>query len=118
MMKKIQEGGTLTIRDWREQITSIMSMGPMSKIAGMIPGMGQMKKQVENANLDEKMFKRQRAIISSINGTRSECTKRNRRDTCRAVVRMMPRTCHDGAREFTRAGRRCRGPVVAGAAGP
>lgn len=42
MMKKIQEGGTLTIRDWREQITSIMSMGPMSKIAGMIPGMGQM----------------------------------------------------------------------------
>lgn len=42
MLKKIQEGGTFTIRDWREQISNIMSMGPMSKLAGMIPGMGQM----------------------------------------------------------------------------
>ena len=42
MMKKIQEGGTFTIRDWREQITHIQSMGPMSKMAGMIPGMSQM----------------------------------------------------------------------------
>jgi signal recognition particle subunit SRP54 len=32
----------------------------------MLPGMGQIKKQVENANLDEKMFARQRAIISSM----------------------------------------------------
>ncbi|WFD00339.1 signal-recognition-particle GTPase [Malassezia yamatoensis] len=42
MMKKIQEGGNFTIRDWREQITNLMKMGPMSKLAGMIPGMNQM----------------------------------------------------------------------------
>ena len=42
MMRKIEEGGTFTIRDWREQITNIMNMGPLSKLAGMIPGMGQM----------------------------------------------------------------------------
>ncbi|PKI85497.1 Srp54p [Malassezia vespertilionis] len=42
MLKKISEGGTFSIRDWREQLTSIMNMGPMSKLAGMIPGMGQM----------------------------------------------------------------------------
>ncbi len=35
-------------------------------LMGMLPGMGQIKKQVENANLDEKMFRRQRAIISSM----------------------------------------------------
>ncbi|PWN52950.1 SRP54-domain-containing protein [Violaceomyces palustris] len=42
MLKKIEEGGTFTIRDWREQLSNIMSMGPLSKIAGMIPGMGAM----------------------------------------------------------------------------
>lgn len=42
MLKKIEQGGTFTIRDWREQLSNIMSMGPLSKLAGMIPGMGQM----------------------------------------------------------------------------
>ncbi|CEH13007.1 signal recognition particle protein [Ceraceosorus bombacis] len=42
MLKKIEEGGTFSIRDWREQIGNIMKMGPLSKIAGMIPGLGQM----------------------------------------------------------------------------
>lgn len=42
MMKKISEGGAFTIRDWREQMSGIMSMGPLSKLAGMIPGMGAM----------------------------------------------------------------------------
>lgn len=42
MMKKLQEGGTFTIRDWREQLTNVMKMGPLSNIAGMIPGMGEM----------------------------------------------------------------------------
>lgn len=42
MLKKIGEGGIFSIRDWREQLSSIMGMGPLSKIAGMIPGMGAM----------------------------------------------------------------------------
>jgi signal recognition particle subunit SRP54 len=41
-------------------------MGGIGGLMGMLPGMGQIKKQVEGANLDEKMFKRQRAIISSM----------------------------------------------------
>lgn len=40
MVKKLEEG-KLTIRDWKEQIQSVMNMGPMSKIASMIPGMPQ-----------------------------------------------------------------------------
>ncbi|WFD32488.1 signal-recognition-particle GTPase [Malassezia sp. CBS 17886] len=42
MMQKIQDGGTFTLRDWSEQVSNIMKMGPMSQIAGMIPGLGAM----------------------------------------------------------------------------
>ncbi|KAF8625791.1 hypothetical protein AX15_005178 [Amanita polypyramis BW_CC] len=40
MVKKLEEG-KLSIRDWREQIQNVMSMGPLSKIASMIPGLPQ-----------------------------------------------------------------------------
>lgn len=42
LMKKLEEGGKFTIRDWKEQLGNIMGMGPLSKLAGMIPGMSQM----------------------------------------------------------------------------
>lgn len=42
LMKKLEEGGKFTLRDWKEQLGNIMGMGPLSKLAGMIPGMGQM----------------------------------------------------------------------------
>lgn len=38
--KKLEEG-KLSIRDWREQIQNVMNMGPISKIASMIPGLPQ-----------------------------------------------------------------------------
>ena len=34
--------GIFTIRDMKEQISNIMKMGPLSKVAGMIPGLGNM----------------------------------------------------------------------------
>jgi len=40
MAKKLEEG-KLSLRDWREQIQHVMSMGPISKIASMIPGLPQ-----------------------------------------------------------------------------
>ncbi|KAL5489880.1 SRP54 [Sanghuangporus weigelae] len=40
MAKKLEEG-KLSIRDWREQIQNVMNMGPLSKIASMIPGIPQ-----------------------------------------------------------------------------
>ncbi|CDO69506.1 hypothetical protein BN946_scf184785.g11 [Trametes cinnabarina] len=40
MAKKLEEG-KLSIRDWREQIQNVMNMGPLSKIASMIPGLPQ-----------------------------------------------------------------------------
>ncbi|KIY43373.1 signal recognition particle protein [Fistulina hepatica ATCC 64428] len=38
MAKKLEEG-KLSIRDWKEQINNIMNMGPISRIASMIPGL-------------------------------------------------------------------------------
>ncbi len=40
-MKHIQEG-IFTVRDLRDQLGNIMKMGPLSKMAGMIPGLSQM----------------------------------------------------------------------------
>ncbi|KAL8708185.1 MAG: hypothetical protein Q9225_007640 [Loekoesia sp. 1 TL-2023] len=40
-MKHLAEG-VFTVRDLRDQLQNIMKMGPLSKMAGMIPGLGQM----------------------------------------------------------------------------
>ncbi|KAI9829652.1 MAG: hypothetical protein M1819_006023 [Sarea resinae] len=40
-MKHIAEG-VFTVRDLRDQLSNIMKMGPLSKMAGMIPGLSQM----------------------------------------------------------------------------
>ena len=41
MMKKLEQG-VFTIRDMRDQLSTVMSMGPLGKLASMIPGMGDM----------------------------------------------------------------------------
>jgi signal recognition particle subunit SRP54 len=58
--------GTFTLEDYAAQLRQISKMGSISSIIGMMPGMGQMKKQLEGANIDQSVFKRQQAIISSM----------------------------------------------------
>ena len=41
-------------------------IGGMSGMMGMLPGIGKIKKQMDAANFDDSIFKRQRAIISSM----------------------------------------------------
>ena len=41
-------------------------LGGMSSMVGMLPGIGKVKKQIDAANLDDRILKRQRAIISSM----------------------------------------------------
>ncbi|KAM0751547.1 signal recognition particle protein [Meredithblackwellia eburnea MCA 4105] len=41
MMKKLEKG-EFSIRDLKEQLATIMGMGPLSKLASMIPGMSEM----------------------------------------------------------------------------
>ncbi len=59
--------GAFDLDDLSEQLKQVEQMGGMGGIMGMMPGIGKMKKQIEAAGgIDEKMIKRQRAIISSM----------------------------------------------------
>ncbi len=58
--------GKFDLEDLSMQLGQMEKMGGIGGLMGMLPGMGAIKKQVEGANLDEKMFRRQRAIISSM----------------------------------------------------
>jgi signal recognition particle subunit SRP54 len=58
--------GQFTLEDYSAQLKQIAKMGSISSILGMLPGMGAMKQQIENANIDTTIFKRQQAIINSM----------------------------------------------------
>ena len=48
------------------QFSQMRKMGGMSGIMGMLPGVAKIKNQLKDANIDDKMLKRQEAIISSM----------------------------------------------------
>jgi signal recognition particle subunit SRP54 len=59
--------GVFDLEDMSEQLGQIEKLGGMGGVMGMMPGIGKMKKQIDAAGgIDEKMIKRQRAIISSM----------------------------------------------------
>ena len=62
--KKLQTGQDFTLTDFMEQMNQLRKMGSMSKMLGMLPGMGDMKKQIEN--IDEREIDRVGAIIGSM----------------------------------------------------
>jgi signal recognition particle subunit SRP54 len=58
--------GQFDLEDYANQLRQITKMGSLSGILGMLPGIGRMKQQIEEANLDQTMLKRQAAIIGSM----------------------------------------------------
>ncbi len=58
--------GAFDLGDLREQLMQMQAMGGMSGLMGMLPGVGKIKNQLANANIDETMLKRQVAIIDSM----------------------------------------------------
>ncbi|MEH6403284.1 MAG: signal recognition particle protein [Sneathiella sp.] len=62
---KLQKG-LFDLDDLSSQLKQMIKMGGMSGLMGMLPGVGKMKKQLEGANMDDKLLKRQIAIISSM----------------------------------------------------
>ncbi len=57
-------GGDFGLSDFLQQMQMVRKMGPLSKIFGMLPGMGDMKDQI--AGIDEKEVDRIEAIIHSM----------------------------------------------------
>ena len=62
--KLMGQGGEFTLDDFLEQMQQVRKIGSMSKIMGMLPGMGQFRDQLEN--FDEREIDRIQAIIQSM----------------------------------------------------
>ena len=62
--------GQFDLSDMREQLLQMANMGGISGLMGMMPGIAKMKNQIANARLDDKILKRQVAVIDSM--TRQE----------------------------------------------
>jgi signal recognition particle subunit SRP54 len=58
--------GKFDLEDYASQLKQIAKMGSLSGILGMLPGVGKIKQQLADANIDNTVFKRQAAIISSM----------------------------------------------------
>ena len=58
--------GKFDLEDFASQLRQIEKMGSLSGILGMLPGVGKIRQQLENADIDKKILKRQAAIISSM----------------------------------------------------
>jgi len=65
MMKRFQKG-RFDMNDLKSQLEQMLKMGGMGGIMSMLPGMGKMSKQLEAAGMDDKVIKRQIAIIQSM----------------------------------------------------
>lgn len=65
MMKRFQKG-QFNMNDLKSQLEQMMKMGGMEGVMGMMPGMGKMKKQMDSAGMDDKILKRQIALIQSM----------------------------------------------------
>ena len=62
--QKFASGDDFTFEDFLAQLEAMKNMGSMSKLMGLLPGSGAMKKQMEN--FDEGELVRTRAIIESM----------------------------------------------------
>jgi signal recognition particle subunit SRP54 len=67
------QGGEFTLTDFLEQMQQIRKMGSLTKIMGMLPGMGQFREQLEN--FDEREIDRVQAIIQSMTPAEREQPK-------------------------------------------
>ncbi|GAA2116089.1 signal recognition particle protein [Nocardioides bigeumensis] len=62
--EKLTGKGDFTLDDFLQQMQQVRKLGSMSKIMGMLPGMGQFRDQLEN--FDEREIDRIQAIIQSM----------------------------------------------------
>lgn len=58
--------GQFDMNDFLAQIRQLQKMGGLGGLMGMLPGIGKMQKQIAAAGIDDRMIKRQEAIILSM----------------------------------------------------
>jgi signal recognition particle subunit SRP54 len=65
MMKRFQKG-LFNMNDLKAQLEQMLKMGGMQGLMGMLPGMAKMQAQAAEAGIDDKMLRRQIALIQSM----------------------------------------------------
>ncbi len=65
LAKKLQKG-QIDLEDFLSQLRQMKKMGGLSGILKMLPGVGQLQKQLGQAKIDEKLIARQEAIVLSM----------------------------------------------------
>ena len=58
--------GKFDFTDLAKQLQQMRKMGGLGGLMNLMPGIGKMREQMKNANIDDKMIKRQEAIIQSM----------------------------------------------------
>jgi len=66
MAEKFISGGKFDFNDLQKQFQQMRRMGGLGGIMNLIPGLAKMKAQMQDANIDDKVVKRQEAIIQSM----------------------------------------------------
>jgi len=65
MARKMQKG-KFDLDDFANQLKQMKKMGGMAGMLKMLPGIGKMAKQLDPSQIDDKVFSKQEAIISSM----------------------------------------------------
>ena len=65
LAKKLQKG-EMDLNDLADQLDQLQKMGGLGGLMGMLPGVAKAQRQMAEANIDEGMISRQRAILSSM----------------------------------------------------
>ena len=64
--------GAFDLDDLAEQLKQMQKLGGMGGVLAMLPGIGKVKKQLDAANLDDRILKRQQAMIGSMTTRRAQ----------------------------------------------
>ncbi|MFT6071736.1 MAG: signal recognition particle subunit SRP54 [Alphaproteobacteria bacterium] len=65
MMEKLKQG-IFDYDDLLSQMQQMKNLGGMGGVMGLLPGMRQLKKQLESSNLDDNALNKQKAIVQSM----------------------------------------------------
>src|SRR3546814_17665705 len=58
--------GVFTLDDMASQLEQLRKLGGIGGIMGLLPGVGKLQQQMTRANIDDRVLKRQKPIISAI----------------------------------------------------
>jgi signal recognition particle subunit SRP54 len=63
---KRMKANQMDLNDFVDQLQRVRKMGPLGDLIGMIPGMGNIKRQLQATEIDDTFFKRAEAIVFSM----------------------------------------------------